>query len=66
MGFSGRRHNPGGSLEYIDVRGSLVAGALGIGGVESLIWMSAVAILVVAGLFAGALSLRAKVFVRLG
>ena len=54
------------ALNILMFAGVLVAGALGIGGVESLIWMSAVAVLVVAGLFAGAHSLWAKLFARLG
>ena len=54
------------ALNILMFVGVLVAGALGIGGVESLIWMSAVAILVVAGLFAGVRSLWAKEFARRG
>ena len=40
--------------------GVLMAAAMGFGGVESIIWIVSVGILVVAGLLAGALSLRAN------
>lgn len=40
--------------------GVLIAAAMGFGGVESIIWMSSVSILVIAGLLAGALFLRAN------
>ena len=44
--------------------GVLIAAALGFGGVESIILISSVGILVVAGLLAGAIALRANVSKR--
>ena len=44
--------------------GVLIAAALGFGGVESIILISSVGILVVAGLLAGAIALRADVAKR--